>query len=57
LLVAKLRSNFALPLVRAQGIVAESPQARRRRAEDLERKARFFAAPPQKMRPKTIAFR
>jgi hypothetical protein len=26
-------------------------------SEDLERKARFFAAQPQKMRPKTVAFR
>jgi hypothetical protein len=32
----------------AQGIAAEIPQARQRRAEELERKARFFAK--QKMR-------
>jgi hypothetical protein len=27
------------------------------KSEDLERKARFFAAMPQKMRPKAVAFR
>jgi hypothetical protein len=39
----------------AQGIEAEIPQASRVGAEELERKARFFAAfsglMPQKMRP------
>jgi hypothetical protein len=30
------------PPVGAQGIEAEIPQARRRRAEELQRKARFF---------------
>jgi hypothetical protein len=38
----KLRVNSpsgGLPLLRAPGIAAESTQARRRRAEDLERKA------------------
>jgi hypothetical protein len=42
---------FTIPLAvagRAPGIVAESPQARRRRAEDLERKARFLARSAKK---------
>jgi hypothetical protein len=40
--------------VGAQGIAAEIPQTRRRRVEELERKARFFAALPQKMRPNSF---
>jgi hypothetical protein len=39
----------------AQGIVAEIPEADRREAEELERKVRFFAAEPQKMRPDSPA--
>jgi hypothetical protein len=34
----------------AQGIEAEIPQDLRSKSEELERKARFFAALPQKMR-------
>jgi hypothetical protein len=37
----------------AQEIEAEIPQASLAGAEELQRKARFFAALPQKMRPKT----
>jgi hypothetical protein len=36
----------------AQGIEAEIPQARRRRGEELQRKARFFCGNPQKNAPK-----
>jgi hypothetical protein len=46
------RSALVLP-DSAQGIEVEIPQDCRRRDEDLERKARFFAALPQKMRPKS----
>jgi hypothetical protein len=35
----------------AQGIEAEIPQGPRRGPEELERKARFFRAGPEKMRP------
>jgi hypothetical protein len=41
--VRLLRSLPALPGLFAQGIAAERPEAAQRGAEDLKRKARFFA--------------
>jgi hypothetical protein len=46
------RYRLSAIVAAAQGIAAESPQpGRPGPGEDLQRKARFFAAKPQKMRP------
>jgi hypothetical protein len=52
--VRRLVGRFACCPLGAQGIEAEIPQTRRRRGEELERKARFFAE--QKMRQNSECF-
>jgi hypothetical protein len=47
-LVAKSRSDFARPLVRAQGIVAESPEGLRKQDRGLAAESPVFGAERQK---------
>jgi hypothetical protein len=51
-LVAKLRSDFALPLVRAQGIAAESPQDLREQIRGLGAESPVFCGAAAKNAPK-----
>jgi hypothetical protein len=50
--VAKSRSDFALPLVRAQGIAAESPQDLHKQIRGLAAESPVFCGTAAKNAPK-----